>query len=55
MSALPVLFAVFVRTFNPGYFDALLRDRTGFMILLTAGGLWLIGMVLLLKLSKVDV
>lgn len=55
MSFLPILFAVFVRTFNPHYFDVLLGDPTGSLLLMAAGGLWAVGMVLLLKLSKVDV
>lgn len=55
MSVLPILFAMFVRTFNPRYFDVLLRDATGQLLIAMAVGLWLVGMVLLLKLSKVSV
>jgi len=55
MSVLPVLFAAFVRAFNPRYFDAFLGDPTGMALLAVAGALWAIGMVSLLKLSKVDV
>ena len=55
MSFLPVGFAVLVRTFNPHYFDPLLQDPTGKMLIITAVGLWLCGMVLLMKLSKVEI
>lgn len=55
MSTLPLIFAVFVRTFNPRYFDILLSDPTGKMLLGVAMGLWVLGMVLLMKLSRVNV
>ncbi|MBI2495478.1 MAG: type II secretion system F family protein [Candidatus Omnitrophica bacterium] len=55
MSGLPFLFAAFVRSSNPHYFDLLLRDATGQVILMAAAGLWVVGMVLLIKLSRVDI
>ena len=55
MSFLPAGFALLVRTFNKTYFDPLLQDSTGKMLIVVAVGLWLAGMVLLMKLSKVDV
>ena len=55
MSLLPVLFFVFVRTVNPGYFDIMLKDSSGQMALATAVGLWLVGMFLLFKMSKVEI
>lgn len=55
MSALPVGFAFFVRTFNPRYFDVLLHDATGVMLIGLAVILWVLGMVLLLKFSRVEV
>ncbi|MBI3319036.1 MAG: type II secretion system F family protein [Candidatus Omnitrophica bacterium] len=55
MSALPLLFAAFVRTFNPSYFELLLANQYGQMALILAVGLWLIGMVLLVRLSRVEV
>lgn len=55
MSILPVGFAMFVRGFNPRYFDILLQDAVGVMLLATAVGLWLVGMLLLIKLSRVEV
>lgn len=54
MSALPVVFALMVRTFNPRYYDVLLRDATGQMLLMLAAALWVVGMVLLVWLSRVD-
>jgi tight adherence protein B len=55
MSALPVIFAFFVRTFNPRYFDALLNETTGQIVIVVAVLLWLVGMALLMKVSKVNV
>ena len=55
MSALPILFAIFIRSFNPHYFDQLLENDTGRMILMTAAALWVMGMILLIRLSKVDI
>ena len=54
MSAVPVLFAGFVRTFNPEYFQILLEDPLGNVCLAAACGLWCVGMFLLVKLSKVE-
>lgn len=54
MSSLPVAFALMVRTFNPSYYDVLLRDAMGQMLLILAAALWAVGMVLLVRLSKVD-
>ena len=55
MSGLPVVFYLFVRTVNPGYFDMMLHESTGQMLLAVAGGLWVVGMFLLLRFSKVDI
>ena len=55
MSALPLVFAFFVRSFNAHYFDILFQDPIGRSIMVLAGALWLVGMVLLLRLSRVDV
>lgn len=55
MSILPIAFAAFVRTSNPGYFDLMFHDPVGQRLLTTAVGLWLVGMVLLFRLSKVEV
>lgn len=53
MSALPLVFAAFVRTTSPHYFDVFFQDTGGLMVLGLAAGLWLVGMVLLAQLSKV--
>lgn len=55
MSALPVVFAFFIRTVNPRYFDILLNDPMGKTILYIAGGLWVAGMALLFRFSRVEV
>jgi len=54
MSGLPVLFAVFVTGTSPGYFDIMLHDQVGRMMLGIAGGLWVVGIIVLFKVSKVD-
>ena len=55
MSVLPLVFAVFVRTFNPHYFDPLLNDAHGPLIIMIAAGLWIVGMTLLLWMCKVEI
>ena len=55
MSILPLVFAGFVRTFNPQYLTLLLEDRVGQLLLALAVVLWAVGMVLLFKVSKVDI
>lgn len=55
MSALPLVFAFFVRTFNPRYFDPLFKDSHGQTIVLIAAGLWVVGMALLVRFSKVEI
>lgn len=55
MSALPVVFAVFIQSASPHYFDVFFEDATGQALLIGAGVLWLLGMILLLRLSKVEV
>ncbi len=54
LSALPVVFAVFVRTFNPKFFNVLLEDPTGQRVLAAACVLWVIGMLLLMRMSRVN-
>ena len=55
MSLLPVLFAAFVRTINPHYFDPLLQTPQGGVVLVIAVTLWLVGIWLLIRLSKVEI
>jgi len=54
MSGLPVAFAFFVRIFNPHYFDMLLTDPLGHKLIMAAVGLWITGILVLLKMSKVE-
>ena len=55
MSGLPVIFAVFINSIIPHYFDVFLGDATGQMWLIGAIVLWLLGMVLLIRFSKVEI
>ena len=54
MSALPLLFVAFIRSFNPHYFDLLLENPTGKTCVIAACGLWIVSMFLLFKFSKVE-
>ena len=55
MSALPVAFVAVIKTFNPHYFDPLLGTELGKSLILLAVVLWVIGMVVLLRLCKVEI
>lgn len=55
MSVLPVAFVIFTRTVSTGYFETLLQDSVGSMLLTVAGVLWVVGMVLLIRMSRVEV
>lgn len=55
MSALPLLFASVIRLSNPGYFKTLLEEPVGHMALGVAVALWLVGIVLVIKVSRVEV
>lgn len=55
MSLLPIVFAVIVYTSNPGFLDIMFEHPTGRMLLWIAGGLQLVGSVLIWRLSKVEV
>ena len=54
LSLLPIGFAFFVRTINPNFFDILINDPQGRLIIAIAVGLWITGMVLLMRLAKVN-
>jgi len=54
MSAMPVFFAVFIRSVNPHYFDVLFQSEAGRTVLMIAVGLWAAGMWLLRRMSRVD-
>lgn len=55
MSALPVLFGIFVYKVNPNFFDAFLKDDFGRLLLIYAFFSELIGVFLIWKLSRVEV
>lgn len=55
MSGLPIAFVFFAKTFDATYFDVLVESDTGHTIIMAAVGLWLVGMVLLMKLSKIEI
>ena len=54
MSALPVLFAFFVNSFNPGYFQLMLEEPVGQLALVAAVVLWIVGIILLAIMSRVE-
>ena len=53
LSVLPIVFALFVRTFNPKFFNVLLEEPSGHMVIAAACVLWVVGMVLLMRMSQV--
>jgi len=55
MSLLPVVFATIVYTTNPGFLDIMFEHPIGRMLLWIAGGLQLVGSILIWRLSKVEV
>lgn len=55
MSALPFIFIAWVLSFNRGHFDIMLGSESGRVLLITAGGLQIVGMILIHKFSKIDV
>jgi tight adherence protein B len=55
MSILPIAFALFVRTINPETFNILLTNRTGQMLLIWAVCSEIIGVIVIKKLSRVEV
>jgi tight adherence protein B len=54
MSILPVFFAMSVRSMNPRYFDIMFTDPLGKTLLITAAMLWIVGMLLMFRFSKVE-
>ena len=55
MSILPIAFALFVKTINPETFNVLLNNRLGQTMLIYAVCSEIIGVILIKKLSKVEV
>ncbi|MDD5355455.1 MAG: type II secretion system F family protein [Candidatus Omnitrophica bacterium] len=55
MGGLPVAFAIFVYSFNPHFFDIMLQNETGRMLLIAAFVLEIIGIFFVYKFSKVDI
>lgn len=55
MGALPVAFAIFVYSFNPHFFDIMLQNETGRMMLMLAFILEVVGVFFVHKFSKVDI
>ena len=54
MSALPILFAFFVKSFNPNYFQMMLDEPVGQLALGGAAVLWVVGILMLRILSRVE-
>ena len=55
MSILPVVFMFFVKQASPDFFDVFLKDNLGRMILAYAVVSEVVGVFLIMKLSKVDI
>lgn len=55
MSALPVGFVTIIQTFNPTYFNPLLGTALGRSLIVLAVMLWVVGMVVLLRMCKVEI
>lgn len=54
IALLPIAFAIFVTKTQPKFFDVMLNDTLGRMLLLYAAVSQIVGMVLIIKLSKVE-
>lgn len=52
MSGLPVGFFLMVNSTNPGYFHTMTTSDMGRMLLMTCVGLWVVGTLLILKISS---
>ena len=52
MAVLPFVFGILAVSFNPRYFDILMRDPMGNVILAIAGGCWLMSLVLIWLFSR---
>jgi tight adherence protein B len=55
MSFLPIGFALAIRGFNDAYFRPLVEEPVGRMIITIAAALWIVGMILLFRVSKIEV
>lgn len=55
MSLIPIAFAMFIKSTSPTYFEVFLNDRLGGTLLVLAVVLWLVGVSLVVKLSKIDI
>ncbi len=55
MGLLPIAFGIFIYFINPSNFDVMLKDRFGQMLLVWAVISEVIGVILIRKLSKVDI
>ncbi|MCU0666750.1 MAG: type II secretion system F family protein [Candidatus Omnitrophica bacterium] len=55
MSVLPILFVMWVLKFNPHHFDAMMQNEQGRFMLIIAGGLQIVGMILIHKFSQIKV
>lgn len=53
MSLLPVVFAMFIYSTNPHYFDVMLESQLGKNLLLLAAGLEAVGAILIMKFSTI--
>ena len=52
MSGLPIGFFLLVQSTNPKYFQVMMTTDMGRLLLIVAGGLWLVGTVMIIKISS---
>lgn len=52
MSGLPILFAIFVSSTQPNFFDVMFNTETGRMLLIIAVFLWVVGVFFIWKISS---
>jgi tight adherence protein B len=55
MSALPFLFGIMLEKFDPDWMFPLFHDPYGWAVLTLAMGLWFIGVMMVRKVSRIDV
>ncbi len=53
--AMPIVMALLISAVSPGYLDPLFEERLGIMMLMAAGGLMLMGVLIIKKLLDIDI
>ena len=53
--AMPIVMALIISAVSPGYLNPLFEERLGIMMLMAAGGLMLMGMLIIKKMLDIDI